>query len=107
MLADLDLLLTVVFCTADDLLPCCKKNAKRSLTDAEVITLLVAQSIMGIASDRRFVKVARKQLVHLFPGLVGQSGLHKRRAGLSGALCGGGDRFLVAGKDTDDRQDHL
>jgi hypothetical protein len=33
MLADLDLLLTVVFCTTDDLLPCCKKNAKRTLTD--------------------------------------------------------------------------
>src|SRR4051794_3445423 len=86
MLADLDLLLTVVFCTADDLLSGCKKNARRSLTDAEVITLLVAQSIMGIASDRRFVKVARKQLVHLFPGLVGQSGLHKRRAGLADAI---------------------
>jgi hypothetical protein len=83
MLADLDLLLTVVFCTADDLLPSCKKNARRSLTDAEVVTLLVAQSIMGISSDRRFVKVARKQLIDLFPGLVGQSGLHKRRARLA------------------------
>lgn len=82
MLADLDLLLTTVFCTADDLLPRCKENARRSLTDAEVVTLLVAQSVMGIASDRRFVKTARKQLVHLFPGLVGQSGLHKRRARL-------------------------
>jgi hypothetical protein len=69
MLADLDLLLTVVFCSADDLLPRCKKNARRSLTDAEVVTLLVAQTLMGIASDRRFVRVARKQLVHLFPGV--------------------------------------
>jgi Transposase DDE domain len=83
MLADLDLLLTVVFCTADDLLSSCKKNARRSLTDAEVVTLLVAQSLMGITSDRRFVRVARKQLVHLFPGLVGQSALHKRRARLA------------------------
>jgi hypothetical protein len=41
---------------------------------------------MGITSDRRFVRVARKQLVHLFPGLVGQSGLHKRRARLGDAL---------------------
>ena len=41
---------------------------------------------MGITSDRRFVKVARKRLVHLVPGLVGQSGLHKRRARLADAL---------------------
>ena len=86
MLADLDLLLTTVFCTADDLLPKRAKNARRRLTDAEVVTLLVAQSLMGIASDRRFVRVARKQLLHLFPGLVGQSGLHKRRAGLGDAI---------------------
>jgi hypothetical protein len=36
MLADLDLLLTAVFCTADDLLPEGKGNARRKLTDAEV-----------------------------------------------------------------------
>jgi transposase len=86
MLADLDVLLTMVFYTADNLLPSARANARRALTDAEVVTLLVAQSLMGISSDRRFVKVARKQLVHLFPGLVGQSGLHKRRAALADAL---------------------
>jgi Transposase DDE domain len=86
MLADLDLLLTMVFYTADNLLPAGRVNARRALTDAEVVTLLVAQSIMGITSDRRFVKVARKQLVHLFPTLVGQSGFHKRRVALSDAL---------------------
>jgi len=35
MLADLDLLLIAVFCTADDLLPAGAKNARRSVTDAE------------------------------------------------------------------------
>ena len=83
MLADLDLLLTTVFCTADDLLPERAKNARRRLTDAEVVTLLVAQSLMDVPSDRRFAKRARKQLAHLFPGLIGQSGFHKRRAGLA------------------------
>jgi hypothetical protein len=86
MLADLDLLLTMVFYTADNVLPGRKKNSRRVLTDAEVVTLLVAQSIMGITSDRRFVKVARKQLAHLFPALVGQGGFHKRRAALADAL---------------------
>ena len=61
MLADLDLLLTAVFCTADDLLPERKKNARRRLTDAEVVTLCVAQSIMGVTSDERFVRVAARR----------------------------------------------
>ncbi len=56
--ADLDLLLTTVFVTADDLLPQRPKNAARSVTDAEVVTLCVAQAIMGIPSDRRFLAEA-------------------------------------------------
>jgi hypothetical protein len=39
-----------VFCTADDLLPEKQKNARRRLTDAEVVTHCVAQSIMGVSS---------------------------------------------------------
>ena len=50
--ADLDLLLTTVFCTADDLLPESKSNARRRVTDAEVVTLCVAQTIMGIPSGK-------------------------------------------------------
>jgi Transposase DDE domain len=84
--ADLDLLLTIVFCVADDLLPEKANNARRSLTDAEVITLLVAQTLMGIPSDRRFLRAARHRLICLFPGLVGQSGWHKRRARLDSEL---------------------
>ena len=45
--ADLDLLLTAVYVTADDLLPDRPKNARRSVTDAEVVTLCVAQAIVG------------------------------------------------------------
>jgi hypothetical protein len=52
--ADLDLLPIAVYVTADDLLPEKPGNAKRSVTDAEVVTLCVAQAIMGIPSDRRF-----------------------------------------------------
>ena len=44
--ADLDLLLTAVYVTADDLLPEKPGNARRSVTDAEVVTLCVAQAIM-------------------------------------------------------------
>jgi DDE family transposase len=80
--ADLDLLLIAVYVTADDLLPAKPKNARRSVTDAEVVTLCVAQAIMGIPSDRRFLRVARKHLRHLFPTIPGQAGYFKRRRGL-------------------------
>jgi len=83
MHADLDTLCTVVYCTADDLLPEKPGNARRRVTDAEVATLCVAQAIMGIPSDRRFLAVARKRLCGLFPELPQQPGFHKRRARLA------------------------
>src|SRR3972149_2443024 len=67
--ADLDLLLISVYCTADDLLPERPCNARRRLGDAEIVTLCVAQVLMGIPSDRRFLRAARRQ-----------AALHKRRA---------------------------
>jgi hypothetical protein len=86
MYADLDLLLIAVFCTADDFLPAGVKNAKRMLTDAEVVTLSVAQAMMGIPSDARFLRVARKQLAHLFPLLPNRPGYLKRRQRLSDTI---------------------
>ena len=84
--ADLDLLCIAVYCTADDLLPRPSANARRAVTDAEVVALCVAQAIMGIPSDRRFLKVAAKRLGHLFPRLPAQSGYHKRRRRQSDAI---------------------
>ena len=84
--ADLDLLLTTVFVTADDLLPERQNNAARRVTDAEVVTLCVAQAIMGIPSDRRFLAVASKRLGHLFPRLPKQPGYFKRRRRLADTL---------------------
>lgn len=86
MLADLDLLLIAVFCTADDLLPEKAKNAKRSVTDAEVVTLCVAQAMMGIPSDARFLAVAGKRLRHLFPRLPQRPGYWKRRQRLADTI---------------------
>jgi hypothetical protein len=84
--ADLDTLLTAVYCTADDLLPERPGNARRRVTDAEVVTLCVAQAIMGIPSDRRFLAVAAKRLRELFPQLPQQPGFHKRRRRLKDTL---------------------
>lgn len=99
MLADLDSLLTAVFCTADDLLPEKKQNARRSVTDAEVVTLAVAQAVMRCDSDREFLARATKELGELFPKLPKQPGYWKRRArltetiewliGVFAADCGG------------------
>ncbi len=84
---DLDLLLTTVFVTPDDLLPESTKNVMRRVTEAEVVTLAVAQAIMGIPSDRRFLAVAGKRLKHLFPVIPQQSGYLKRRRRLTESLA--------------------
>jgi hypothetical protein len=86
MLADLDLLLIAVFCAADDLLPTRPANAGRIVTDAEVVTLCVAQSMMGIASDERFIATARVRLGHLFPELPDRDRFYKRRERLSDTI---------------------
>jgi hypothetical protein len=83
MLADLDLLLTAVFCAADDLLPKRARNARRRITDAEVVTLCVAQAVLGISSDRQFLRAARCQLAGLFAVLPSQDAYWKRRARLA------------------------
>ena len=86
MLADLDLLLIAVFCTADDLLPARAANARRRITDAEVITLCIAQAMLGVRSDEQFLAIARYRLSHLFPRLPERSAFHKRRLRLSGTI---------------------
>jgi hypothetical protein len=62
------------------------ENARRIVTDAEVVTLCVAQSMMGISSDARFVATARKRLGHLFPTLPAREGFYKRREALSDTI---------------------
>jgi hypothetical protein len=89
--ADLDTLCTVVYCTADNLLPDRRNNARRRTTDAEILCLCVAQAAMGIPSDRRFLATARKRLIHLFPDLPAQAGYFKRRRRLAPLL----EWFLV------------
>ena len=84
--ADLDTLCTVIYCTADDLLPEARPNARRKVTDAELVTLCVAQAIMGIPSDRSFLRAAHRQLGHLFPVLPTQSAYWRRRRRLAGVL---------------------
>lgn len=84
--ADLDLLLIAVYCMVDDFLPERQGNARRRISDAELITLCIAQAMMGIPSDARFLRAARRQLGHLFPHLPERTAFHKRRLRLSGVI---------------------
>jgi hypothetical protein len=84
--ADLDLLLTVVYCIADDFLPKRPGNARRKISDAEIVALCVAQAIMGIPSDPRFLAVADRRLRLLFPTIPTRDAFHKRRLRLSGQI---------------------
>jgi hypothetical protein len=86
MHADLDTLLITVYCMADDLLPRKPDNARRRVTDAEVVTLCVAQAIIGEPEDPRFLARARKELRHLFPELPRQPGYWKRRHRLAATI---------------------
>jgi hypothetical protein len=58
---------------------------KPQLDDAELVCLAVAQHLLGIASERRWIRYARKNLAGMFPRLPGQSGYGKRLR-RSGAL---------------------
>ena len=79
MLAGLDALLTALYVVIDDFLPARRGPGRRPvLTDAEVICLAVAQVLLDCPSERRFVRLARRRLGHLFPVLLGQSGYNKR-----------------------------
>jgi hypothetical protein len=86
MLADLDLLLITVYCAADDVLAKPAPNARRRVTDAEIVTLAVAQAVLDIPSDRAFLRAAARQLSELFPQLPRQDGYWKRRTRLAAQI---------------------
>ncbi len=84
--ADLDRLLITAFCTSYDLRRGGKKNARRSASDAKVITPCVALAIMGVPCDPRFLAVASKRLCHLCPRIPKRSCFQKCRAKLADTI---------------------
>ena len=69
MINDIEMMMIDVFCTADDLLFKQTGNVRRMITVAEIVTLCVAQALLGVASDLRFLSLASRLLGHLFPRL--------------------------------------
>lgn len=79
MRADLDTLLTAIYVLVDDFLPERSGPGRPpKISDAELVTLAVAQVFMGLPNDRQFLALAAYRLGHLFPYLPKQSGYNKR-----------------------------
>jgi len=77
--ADLDTLLTALYVLADEILPR-RARARHcpKITDAELVCLAVAQVLLDVASERRFLRFAMCRLGHLFSYLPKQPGYNKR-----------------------------
>jgi len=86
--ADLDSLLTALYVLVDDLLPRRTGAGRRpKITDAELVTLAVAQIFLDCHSERRFLRFARQRLGHLFPYIPKQPGYNKRLRALAPRIC--------------------
>ena len=87
MSADLDALLTHVYVLVDDLLPSRRRLGRPvRISDAELICLAIAQVLLDCPNERRFLRLARQRLGHLFPYIPGQSGFNKRLRALAPQL---------------------
>jgi hypothetical protein len=87
--ADLDTLLIAVYCAACALFPADRRPQRgrpEKITDNELITLMVAQMLLGRASERGFLPLAGWRLRHLFPHLPAQSTYNERCRGLAPKL---------------------
>ena len=85
MRADLDTLLIAVYCAACSLFPAPegavmgrRRGRPEKLSDNELIALMVAQMLLGVPSERRFLAVAGWRLSHLFLRLPSQSRYNER-----------------------------
>jgi hypothetical protein len=78
--ADLDALLISLYVLVDDLLPVRRRRFGRPprISDSELICLAIAQVLLDCPNERRFLRLARTRLSHLFPYIPGQSGFNKR-----------------------------
>lgn len=88
MRADLDTLLCALYVAADDLLPKRLGAGRRpQISNAELVALAVAQIFLDCPSERRFLRLARRRLGHLFPYIPKQPGYNKRLRALAGEIC--------------------
>jgi hypothetical protein len=92
--ADLDTLATALYVTTDDFLadnpqhrpwrP--KVGLQPRLSDAELVTLVVLQALLGFTSEARWLRYVDTHLRGMFPYLPTQSGYNKRVRAATGML---------------------
>jgi DDE family transposase len=76
---DLNTLLTGLYVRIDDYLaPRVRAGRPPRLSDAELLTLAVAQVLLGVRSEARWLRLVPAALPGAFPYLPGQSGYNKR-----------------------------
>lgn len=79
---ELSTLLTALYVFIDDHVapPRTGRGRRPELSDSELVTLAVAQVLLGFSSERRWIRYLRGNawLRAMFPCLPGQSGYHKR-----------------------------
>jgi Transposase DDE domain len=77
--ADLDTLVIALYVTIDELLgPWTGPGRPPKLSDAELVSLAVAQVLLGFGSERRWLRFAGRRLGHLFPYLPTASAYNRR-----------------------------
>ena len=79
MTTDLNTLLTALYVRIDDYLAASRRAGRPPrLTDSELLTLAVAQVLLGVRSEARWLRLVPAALPGAFPYLPGQSGYNKR-----------------------------
>ena len=56
------------------------------ISDSELICLAIAQVLLDCPNERRFLRLSKRRLGHLFPDIPGQSGFNKRLRALAPQL---------------------
>jgi hypothetical protein len=75
---DLNTLLTALHVKIDDhLANTCRIGRSPKLTDAELVTLAVAQALLGFTSEARWLRFLLVRMPGAFPYLPGQSGYNR------------------------------
>lgn len=64
-----------------------KPGRPKQLSDAELVCLAVAQHLLQVKTERRWVRYARKNLRHLFPFIPKQPGYHERAKAAADLVC--------------------
>jgi hypothetical protein len=103
---DLDTLATALYVKIDDELRASpqlnrwrpKTGIAPKITDAELITVAVMQVLLRYHDESRWIRYARKALIHLFPQLPKQPGYNKRLRALGTQMA---HLIAVLATDTD------